>query len=294
MLTILMVGGRALIKRLGLIALCAGFLSSGILVTSSSAWAERQSVEPTSAEQGYVPTVLITGANRGIGFQFVKQYTDKGWKVIATCRTPDKEAALQDFAAAHKNVVIEALDVTRHDMVDKVAKKYRKQPIDVLINNAGHTMDNDLFMQQIFGRINYQLAEQYFKTNALGPLKMSEAFVGSVAMSQHKKIVSISSLLGSVSLRSGPGMYFYSMSKAALNISQSQVAKDVKKKGVIVALLSPGLVEKKETRGADAKQVKGGRVPIRTSISGMIKVIDGLTPERSGSFTRWDGEELSW
>lgn len=241
----------------------------------------------------YVPTVLITGANRGIGFQFVKQYTAKGWKVIATCRTPNKEAALQEFAAKHSSVLIEQLDVKRHDQVDKLAKKFKKYPIDVLINNAGHTMDNDTFIQQVFGRLNYELAEEYFETNAIGPLKITEAFLNSVKISKHKKIVSVSSLLGSVELRTGPGMYFYSMSKAALNISQFQAAKDVKRKGVIVALLSPGLVEKKETVGADDTQVKGGRVPIRKSIAGMIKVIDELTIERTGSFTRWDGEDLT-
>ena len=86
------------------------------------------------------------------------------------------------------------------------------------------------------------------------------------------------------------------MSKSALNISQHQISKEkkTKKQEVIVALLSPGLVEKKETVGADDTQVKGGKVPIRLSVSGMIKVIDALTLERSGSFTRWDGEELTW
>jgi NAD(P)-dependent dehydrogenase (short-subunit alcohol dehydrogenase family) len=267
-----------------------GFMLMGVIVTGL----QSQPVQAESHGKDYVPTVLITGANRGIGFEFVKQYTAKGWKVVATCRTPDKEANLAAFAAENNNVVIEQIDVTRHDMIDKVANKYKKQPIDVLINNAGHTMTNDMFMQQIFGRINYELAEEYFRTNSLGPLKMAEAFTDSVAKSQHKKIVSVSSLLGSVSLRSGPGMYFYSMSKAALNIGQIQVAKDTKSKGLIVALLSPGLVDKKETKGADAALVKGGRVPIKMSIAGMIKVIDELTPERSGSFTRWDGEDLTW
>ncbi|MFC1591265.1 SDR family oxidoreductase [Thermodesulfobacteriota bacterium] len=271
-----------------------GFMVGLLLMVVVGTGLLSQPVQADVNDKDYVPTVLITGANRGIGFEFVKQYTAKGWKVIATCRTPDKEANLAAFAAENDNVVIEQIDVTRHDMIDKVAKKYKKSPIDVLLNNAGFTLTDDTFMQQIFSQINYELAEQYFRTNSLGALKMAEAFTGSVAQSRHKKIVSISSLLGSVSMRTGPGMYFYSMSKAALNIGQIQVAKDIKHTGVIVALLSPGLVNKKETKDADAKLVKGGKVPIKMSIAGMIKVIDELTPERSGSFTRWDGENLTW
>jgi NAD(P)-dependent dehydrogenase (short-subunit alcohol dehydrogenase family) len=279
--------GQASITR----SFMLGLMLMGFIVTGL----QSQTVQADDHGKNYVPTVLITGANRGIGFEFVKQYTAKGWKVIATCRTPDKEANLAAFAAENNNVVIEQIDVKRHDMIDKVAIKYKKQPIDVLINNAGHTLTDDTFMQQIFGQINYALAEEYFRTNSLGALKMAEAFADSVAQSRHKKIVSISSLLGSVTMRSGPGMYFYSMSKAALNIGQIQVAKDTKHKGLIVALLSPGLVDKKETKGADDQGlVKGGRVPIKMSIAGMIKVIDALTPERAGSFTRWDGEDLTW
>ncbi len=280
------------IMKNGQTSITRGFMLGLMLMSVVVTGLQSQPVQ--ADDKDYVPTVLITGANRGIGFEFVKQYTAKGWKVIATCRTPDKETNLAAFAAENDNVVIEQIDVTRHDMIDKVAKKYKEQPIDVLINNAGHTMTNDMFMQQIFGQLNYELAEEYFRTNSLGPLKMAEAFADSVAKSRHKKIVSISSLLGSVTLRSGPGMYFYSMSKAALNIGQSQVAKDTKSDGLIVALLSPGLVDKKETKDADATLVKGGRVPIKMSVAGMIKVIDELTPERSGSFTRWDGEDLTW
>lgn len=282
------------IMKNGQTSITRGFMLGLMLMSVVVTGLQSQPVQADDDGKDYVPTVLITGANRGIGFEFVKQYTAKGWKVIATCRTPDKEANLAAFAAENDNVVIEQIDVTRNDMIDKVAKKYEEQPIDVLINNAGHTMTNDMFMQQIFGQLNYELAEEYFRTNSLGPLKMAEAFADSVAKSRHKKIVSISSLLGSVTLRSGPGMYFYSMSKAALNIGQSQVAKDIKHKGLIVALLSPGLVDKKETKDADDKLVKGGRVPIKLSIAGMIKVIDALTPERAGSFTRWDGEDLTW
>ena len=121
------------------------------------------------------PTVLITGASRGIGYELARQYAESGWGVIATCRNPSAAAQLQALAAANPNVIIERLDVTDFAQIDALAEKYKEQPLDVLLNNAG--LSGSPSPKQLFRRLDYSLFDAYMHTNALGPLKMSEAFL---------------------------------------------------------------------------------------------------------------------
>ena len=130
-------------------------------------------------------TVLITGANRGIGFEFARQYAELGWTVIATCRSPATAENLNALAASHENVTVEALDVNDHEAIDALAKKYSETAIDVLLNNAG--MLGDTGGQNVFGQIDYAVMEQVYRTNTLGPIKMAEAFVEHVAASDQKR-----------------------------------------------------------------------------------------------------------
>jgi NAD(P)-dependent dehydrogenase (short-subunit alcohol dehydrogenase family) len=238
------------------------------------------------------PTVLITGSNRGIGFEFATQYAALGWNVIATCRRPGDADALAALAEKYPNVTIEQLDVLRHDMIDALAKKYKKQPIDVLLNNAGFFGDDLQIRGSFFSNLNYELWELYAETNAIGPLKMAEAFFDSVKISEQKKIMTVSSLQGSIEGSYGPGSFFYRGSKAALNMFMHTLAEQtkVKNNGLLVGLFSPGLIIDDRTRNLPLE----GKVERPVSIRGMIEVIENFAPEMSGGFYKYTGETVPW
>ena len=237
-------------------------------------------------------TVLITGSNRGIGLEFAKQYAARGWTVVATHRRDVTPETLAGLESQYENVRAEKLDVTDHASIDALAAKLDGMPIDVLINNAGITGDFTKPKPQTLGTLDYDMAVHFFRTNALGALKVSEAFLDNVAASDQKKIVAVSSLAGSFGGESGGkgGIYWYRSSKAALNMMMVGVAEDSKRKGITVALLSPGMVKvEKVAEMVDQMGLKGFLEPPE-SITGMIEVIEGLTPEDSGRFIRYNGE----
>ena len=236
-------------------------------------------------------TVLISGANRGIGFEFAKQYAAKGWRVLAGARNPEGASDLHALSEEYPAVSIEQLDVSDPDSIDRLAGKLSGQAIDLIVNNAGIFGE---FGDQMFGGLKIDLFDTFMRTNALGPLKMCEAFLPHVASSQQKKMVSITSQAGSFALDSGglPGMYYYKSSKAAQNMIMRNIAKDVKKDGVAVGILSPGMVN---TAGELPPERRfPGIIEPPESIAGMIKVIDGLSLENSGSFIRYNGELQPW
>jgi NAD(P)-dependent dehydrogenase (short-subunit alcohol dehydrogenase family) len=236
-------------------------------------------------------TVLITGANRGIGFEFVKQYAAKDWYVIAGARTPEAAAELKALTEEYPKVTIEKLDVSDLASIDALAKRLEGQPIDVLINNAGFFGE---FGNQAFGAIDFEQFDLFMRTNARGPLKMSEAFVPHLKAGKQKKILAITSQAGSFELDSGglPGMYFYKSSKAALNMIMRNVAKDVKQHGIAVGILSPGMVN---TAGEIPPERRfPGLIEPPESIAGMIEVIDALDLEQTGHFIRYTGDPQPW
>lgn len=249
--------------------------------------------EPSVAEEAAdVPTILITGTSRGIGLEFTRQYARLGWRVLATCRRPHEANELQEIAAEYPNVTIDELDVLRHDMIDALAKKYKDQPIDVLLNVAGFFGDNLQIRGSFFGRLDYDLWDLYVHTNAIGPLKMAEAFFDHVVASEQKKIMTISSQQGSIEASYGPGSFFYRGSKAALNMflhtlsGQSKVTQNA----VLIGMFSPGLIIDDRTRNLPLE----GKVERPISVAGMIAVIENFTPEMSGGFYKWSGEEVPW
>ena len=122
------------------------------------------------------PTVLVTGSNRGIGFALVKNYAANGWNVIATCRSPSKAADLNQLSKQYNSISIEEMDVTDISEIQYLAKKYKNQPIDILINNAGILGNIE---NQSFGNLDPDLFEKVMAVNALGPLKVAEAFADS-------------------------------------------------------------------------------------------------------------------
>lgn len=237
------------------------------------------------------PTVLITGSNRGIGFALARLYAERGWGVIATCRSPKKAEDLVALRDAYPQVVIEQLDVTDFARIDALAERYREVPIDILINNAGILGDNE---KQKFGTFDYSAFDEVMAVNTRGPIKMVEAFIENVAASDQKKIMNISSYVGSIEKTFG-GQNFYRASKAALNMSMRTIARELKyskvksRKGIIVGLIDPGVVDT-----GFAKNVPIPMISADESAAGVIAVIDGYTSKETGSFLRYDGKSIPW
>ncbi len=250
-------------------------------------------------------TVLVTGSNRGIGLEFVKQYAADGWDVIATSRSPGDDADLQALAAANTNISVEQLDVTDLAEIAALASKYEGTPIDIAINNAGMIGDRK---RQTWGDLNRDLFEQMMAVNVFGPLKVTEAFAPHVGASEEKKVVVISSVSGSIaSVRGGmPGAPYYSISKAAVNMAMRGTAMGLKEQGIAVAILHPGGVDTRMLRqafGLSKAEAEAnedfdyrGFSPLTTedSVAQMRDVIAGLSVERSGDFVQYDGTEMPW
>ena len=238
--------------------------------------------------------MLITGANRGIGLEYVRQIAGRGWNIIATARKPAEATELQELAKAHPQVVIEALDVTDHAAIDALAAKYKDQPIDILLLNAGITPSYPSAFKPVAG-VDFDMARQSFEVNAIGPLKMCQAFMGHVAASQKKQIVVISSKGGSFAESPKfPMMYEYRGSKAALDMYMYTLAFETPKKGVTLVLLSPGQVN--TVRDPKMTAVKRpGVIEAPESVGKMLKVIDSLTPADNGKFLNYeDRREIPW
>lgn len=247
-----------------------------------------QEAPQEAAQRG---TVLITGASRGLGFEFARQYAEAGWTVIATARRPTESERLVALAKQHPNVRLETLDVVDDASVAAIAQRLHDVPIDVLINNAG---DTDQFRGQSFGKLAHDRFDYMMRLNAHGPLRVSEALFPNILAGREKKILAVSSLAGSFGVKGGgmPGGYWYKGAKAALNMMMFSLAQDVRERGVVVACLSPGQVD---TQGYAARGITiPGMTDIAESVGGMRRVIAGLTMEQTGSFIRFSGEPQPW
>lgn len=234
-------------------------------------------------------TVLITGTNRGIGLELVKQYAEKGWDVVATARNPEKADELQALAKKHKKVTVEKLDVSDVKAIEALAAKYKGKPVDVLINNAGTLGD---VSKQTIGALDQTEFVSVLNANTFGALKVTEAFKSNLAASQMKKAFAMTSGLGSSELtaRRG-GFYAYRMSKAALNIGFRALAADWKAEGIIVGIIAPGMVETDLLR---ASNFPGKGISTQESVTGMMKVIDGMTLESNAKALNYNGEAIPW
>jgi NAD(P)-dependent dehydrogenase (short-subunit alcohol dehydrogenase family) len=226
-----------------------------------------------------MPTILITGANRGIGLELAKQYAGDGWSVIATARDPRNADGLK---ALKGEIRIEALEVTDAQQVQALAKKLKGTAIDVLLNNAG--------MLTGYENLGETDTDSWLKTlhvNTIAPLKLTEALVEHVAGSQQKKIASISSGMGSMGGHASSGAYAYRSSKAALNMVMVTAANELRSRGISVAVISPGWV-RTDMGGS------GATLDAKESAAGIRKVIDKLNVGISGQFFNYSGENLPW
>ena len=241
---------------------------------------------------GYIPTTLITGANRGIGFEFAKQYLAKGWRVIATCRKPEAADDLITLQAQYPELlIIDKLDVRDHTQIDLLAERYNNTRIDVLLNNAGISGGQ---IDQMFGQFNYETYNAVLETNTIGPLKMAEAFYPHVRDSRHKKIITVSSSEGSISnvFKRGGRLFFYRSSKSALNMVMVNLAYMLKDRGIVVAMVNPGA-----TNTDFMASLAAMGFPLRkteVAVADMMRNIDALSIENTGAYLNYNGKTVPW
>ena len=225
-------------------------------------------------------TVLITGANRGLGLEFCKQYADEGWDVLACCRNPETADKLADIP----QVRVLPLDVSDFAQIDKLAAQLQDTAIDVLINNAGIYGDSP---RRSFGQLDYAAWTQTLTINTQSPVKMAEAFLPHLQRGDKKMLVSISSQMGSIADNGSGGSIVYRTSKAALNAAMKSIAIDLAEQGIGVLVLHPGWV-KTDMGGPNAL------IDAQKSVAGMRQVIARFTLDQSGGFLKYDGSSLPW
>ncbi|QOJ23685.1 MAG: SDR family oxidoreductase [Gammaproteobacteria bacterium] len=230
-------------------------------------------------------TLLITGANRGIGLEFVRQYAADGWHVLACCRKPATADTLNRLTSQHPDqITVHALDVTDHQQIAQLANALSGQSIDLLINNAGVYPPA---RGDTFGRTDYAAWQHALEVNTMAPLKMSETFIKQIARSELKTIVTITSKMGSIADNRGGGSYIYRSSKAGVNIVIKSLSIDLSPQKIIAVVLHPGWV-KTDMGGS------GALITAEQSVTGMRRVINSLTLQDSGKFYAFDGQEVPW
>ena len=231
-----------------------------------------------------MPTVLITGASRGLGLEFVRQYAAEGWQVLAACRAPDEAAELKKLATgAAGRIRVLPMDVTDAASVQAAAAGLKGEVIDLLLNNAGVGGPPG----QRIGGLDYAAWARVLDTNTLGPMRVVEAFLENVAQSSQKLVVTITSGMGSLEDNTSGGSYAYRSSKAAVNMVVRSLAIDLKSRGVTCVVMNPGWVR------TDMGGSRGTLSP-EESIRSMRNVIAALRPEDSGKFLNYTGKPYPW
>ena len=232
-----------------------------------------------------MPTLLLTGANRGIGLELTRQYAADGWQVHACCRSPETAKELLDLSAqSAEQIHVHQLDVCNDQQRSTLVQQLSGQPIDTLFNNAGMYGNWDY---QGFGSSNAVEWENVFRTNVIAPMQMMETFVDNVAGSELKIIANMTSKMGSMDDNSGGGSYIYRSGKAALNAVGKSAALDLAGRGIKVALLHPGWVQT-DMGGPN------GELTVVQSASMLRKNLAGMTEADNGRFMDIDGLTIAW
>ena len=216
--------------------------------------------------------ILVTGANRGIGLELCKQLSDRGDEIIAVCRK--SSADLQSLNVR----VIADIDVSESGSVEQLRAQLGDEKLDWLLNNAG------ILSVETLDSLDFEAIEQQFRVNAMGPLRVTSALSGN--LSDGSKVGIITSRMGSVEDNTSGSYYGYRMSMAAVNMAGVSLAHDLKKQGIAVALLHPGMVATEMTG-------RQGISPAE-SVSGLIQRMDELEISQSGGFWHANGERLPW
>ena len=226
---------------------------------------------------------MITGASRGLGREFTRQFLAEGWRILATCRDPSAAGELNDLAAdANGQVAVFQLDVDDGTSVAACREAIGDVEIDVLLNNAGVIGARDAGL----GNMDYDSFENTLRTNVTGPMRVTEAFIDCLLAGEQKKLVTISSRMGSIA-ETAPNAMIYRTSKAAVNMVVKCLALELASKGVIAAVLHPGWVQT-DMGGPSAA------LTVEESVSNLRRVINGLSQDDNGSFLNYDGSPIPW
>ena len=261
---------------------------------------------------GVNKTVLITGSNRGIGLEFVRQYSDASFNVIATCRRPTEAENLQRLSKERENISIQSLDITNEKSINALHLMLENKSIDILINNAAFLGPPE---SQKFGEIDYEIFKRSFEVNAIGPIRITEKLIENVRKGTDKKVIFMGSAAGSISTITPPvTLYSYRSSKAALHLAVHILFHQLKEENILVSLINPGLVD---TRGfldlnldepipkkftsmvpkTFFQMLRDGRYKMITtheSVEKMIRYIDDLSLESESFFVNNDGTPMPW
>ena len=227
--------------------------------------------------------VLITGANRGLGFEFARQYAADGWRVFAACRDPAAASELQRLAQNKNMLSIVALDVTDGESVRVAARQHKDVAIDVLINSAGIAGASG----QTTGNVDYKSWAHVLEVNTMGPLRVLECFIEHIARSERRLVVTITSGMGSLADNKSGGSIAYRSSKAAVNMMMRSAAIDLAPRRINCVLVNPGWVR---------TDMGGPKAPLspRESVTAMRRIIETFGPKHSGKFYNYDGREYPW
>ncbi|NOQ63290.1 MAG: SDR family NAD(P)-dependent oxidoreductase [Methyloprofundus sp.] len=227
-------------------------------------------------------TVLITGANRGLGLEFCRQYAEADWLVIAACREPENAASLTQLATQYSKLKIITLDVQNHQQIDAYAAELQDTAIDVFISNAGVYGD-----RHALGELDYAVWRDTLETNVLSAMKLAEAFAPHLAASKQGLFAAISSLMGSMADNGSGGSYLYRSSKAALNAVMKSLSYDFARQGTGVLIFHPGWV-RTDMGGPN------GLIEADESVAGMCHVIENFDLAQTGRFIKYDGSAMPW
>lgn len=228
-------------------------------------------------------TMLITGASRGLGLELVKQYASEHWQVIACCRQPGQANELTALAEQYPSISIEQVDILQEVDIQRLAEKYKQQPIDLLFMNAG------AYGPKGYGFDDISTEEwlNVLHVNSVAPFIFIKYFLKQVIQSELKQIALMSSKMGSIADNGSGGSYIYRSSKAALNAAAKSLAIDLAGDNVKVAIIHPGWV-KTRMGGPNAL------IDTQTSIKGIKQLLENLSLENSGSFVAYDGQLIPW
>ena len=233
---------------------------------------------------------LVTGANRGLGLEFTKQILQSGHNVYAACRNINDIEDLELLFTEYKDkLIVVNLDINDHDSILKLSEKLKDISIDVMINNAGTIGPLPYFentFKQHYGTIDYDVWSDVFKTNLFGPVKMAETFLENIENGNDKKMIFISSVVGSIA-DDHQKAFAYATSKTALNKSVALLADILREREIKVLAMCPGYVKTRMNGG-------GANLEPEESIEGMLEQIEKLDIESSGNFVRYNGESINW
>jgi len=232
-----------------------------------------------------MPSVLVTGSNRGLGIEWVRQYAEEGFRVFATCRHPAEADDLKALADTYRNITIHRLDVTLQDDVSALARELLNESIDILINNAGVYLEK--YEDISLDKCRFDDWELTFRVNTLGCFRVTRGLKQIVARSDRRLVVAISSHMGSITEIETADAYYYRSSKAALNAAMKGLSRELEPAGIGVLILHPGW---------NNTRMGGPDAPFRPvdTVLGMRQVIDQFHMRHTGTFLRFDGTEIPW